>query len=115
MSGMGLIRRQQKQSGSGQGAGPPVPVRLRQVTGAGAGSWLKGALQLAPGSLLWVPDKASDGAPVELAVATMVPMMPGQAGVPDNAIELDTPSGRVQLEMDPVLFEMSQQLVSGDS
>jgi hypothetical protein len=121
MSVMGLIRRQPKQPQGGPGgpgglsAGPPVPARLREITASGQGAWQRGALYLSPGSLLWAPDKPGSTGQVELATAAMVTVIPGQPGPPAGAIDLDTPSGRVQLEIDPVLFEMSQELVAGAS
>jgi hypothetical protein len=93
-----------------QAAGPPVPARMRQPDQAGHG-WLPGTLRLAPGSLLWVPDPGTGGTPVELAAATMI--KPGgsrRAG--GGVIDLQTQAGRVQLELDAQLFELSQELVT---
>ena len=135
---MGLLRRQPKQGqasdwiqpgqminqpgapgspGSpGPMAGPPVPARLRPVTGAGPGDWLRGALRLGPGSLMWTPDSGVSASPVELAAATT---LPGQGGGRSRKqamlVDLQTPAGQFQLEMDPVLFEMSQELVAEEA
>ena len=102
--------------GPGPTAGPPVPVRLRPVTAAGPGDWLRGALRLAPGSLMWTPDRGVSASPVELAAATA---LPGQGGVPSRKhamfVDLRTAAGQFQLEMDPVLFEMSQELVAEEA
>jgi hypothetical protein len=102
--------------GPGPTAGPPVPVRLRPVTAAGPGDWLRGALRLAPGSLMWTPDSGVSASPVELAAATA---LPGQGGVPSRKhamfVDLQTAAGQFQLDMDPVLFEMSQELVAEEA
>ncbi len=93
----------------------PVPVRLRPVTAAGPGDWLRGALRLTPGSLLWEPD-GGVGAAVELATATTIPAQgesrPGKHSV---LVDLETPDGQFQLEMEQVLFEASQELVAGEA
>jgi hypothetical protein len=110
---MGLSRRHFDQSGPGS-AGPPVPARLRMLDSRGNGKWLHGALRLSPGSLLWVPDRASSSPAVELVAATLA-VDPGQFGVGPmtTPIDLDTPFGRVQLELTAELFQMSQELVTG--
>ncbi|HUZ54501.1 MAG TPA: hypothetical protein VMU94_18505 [Streptosporangiaceae bacterium] len=96
--------------------GPPVPARLRPVTAAGQGDWLGGALRLAPGSLLWTPDSGVSANPVELATATTVPDQGGgRSRKPATLVDLETAEGRFQLELDPVLFEMSQQLVTEEA
>jgi hypothetical protein len=89
----------------GQTVGPPVPARLRPITATGYGDWLKGALLLAPGSLLWTPADGVRASPVQLAMAMPIS---GQR----STVDLETPDGRFQLEMDPDLFEMSQMLVA---
>jgi hypothetical protein len=94
---------------------PPVPIRLRAMTPAGGAGWLDGALYLSPGSLLWQPDGGVSAQPVELASAAMVPVTDiGKRGPAYLAIlvEVETPAGRFQLETDPELFQMSQQLVA---
>ena len=97
--------------GGQRGAGArPVPVRLRPLHDDGPGKWLHGALRLAPGSLLWEPDEGISADPVELATAWSAPA-PGRRG-PDMATHVETPAGRFQLEMDPDLFQMSQELVA---
>jgi len=126
---MGVFRRQKKQGqasdwvspgqmtyqpaapGGQRGAGArPVPVRLRALHDDGPGKWLRGALLLAPGSMLWEPDDGIDADPVELATAWAAPA-PGRRG-PDMATHVETPAGRFELEMDPDLFQMSQELVA---
>ena len=84
------------------------------MTGAGDPDWLKGALVLSAGSLLWQPDGGVSARPVELATATIVPWLPGQGGGGRAALvtSLETPDGQFQLDMDPELFEMSQVLVA---
>jgi hypothetical protein len=97
--------------GGPPGAGArPVPVRLRALHDDGPGQWLRGALRLAPGSLLWEPDEGISADPVELAAAWAAPA-PGRRG-PDMATHVETPAGRFQLELDPDLFQMSQELVA---
>jgi hypothetical protein len=126
---MGVFRKQKKQGQASdwvspgqmtyQPAGPggppgagarPVPVRLRALHDDGPGQWLRGALRLAPGSLLWEPDEGISADPVELAAAWAAPA-PGRRG-PDMATHVETPAGRFQLELDPDLFQMSQELVA---
>lgn len=94
----------------------PVPARLRPVNAAGDGEWLRGAVRLAPGSLLWEPDAGINADPVELATATIVPV-PTQSrrGTSAMVTDVQTPTGRFQLELDPVLFEMSQELVADEA
>ena len=130
---MGLLRKQPKQDqasdwvqpgqiisqlGSPAGppgpGGPPVPVRLRPLAAAGpSGDWLPGALHLTPGSLRWEPDPGGTGEPVELATASVIPPQGRTRGKQAMVTDLQTPSGQFQLDMDPVLFEMSQELVAG--
>lgn len=96
--------------------GPPVPARLRPVTAAGQGEWLRGALHLAPGSLRWTPDSGVSAQPVELATAMMLPDSGGgRSRKSAMHVDLQTPDGQFQLELDPVLFEMSQQLVTEEA
>jgi hypothetical protein len=93
--------------------GAPVPARLRPMTEAGNSGWLKGALVLSAGSLLWQPDGGVSAQPVELATAAIVPWLPGRGGGGSAIVtNLETPAGQFQLEMDPELFEMSQLLVA---
>lgn len=103
-------------TGTGNAAAP-VPTRLRLVAQGSPGPWLQGALQLSPGSLLWVPDKAGSSQPIELATATRAFITPGDPafGNSSNVTDLETPAGHVQLELDPTLFEMSQELVTGEA
>ena len=126
---MGVFRKQKKQGQASdwvspgqvtyQPAGPggppgagsrPVPVRLRALGDDGPGQWLRGALRLAPGSLLWEPDEGVSADPVELATAWAAPA-PGRRG-PDMATHVEAPAGRFELELDPDLFQMSQELVA---
>ncbi|HUJ05274.1 MAG TPA: hypothetical protein VLX31_04085 [Streptosporangiaceae bacterium] len=122
---MGLFHKDRNQGSPGGWIGPgqsmpqpggpgarPVPARLRRLDAAGqGGDWLRGALRLAPGSLLWEPGAGVHASPVELAAATVVP---GPAlGRQAMVTSLQTPVGLFQLELDPVLFEMSQELVAG--
>jgi hypothetical protein len=129
---MGIFRKQPKQDSPGDWiqpaqmisplggpAGPgarPVPARLCPIDAGGQGDWLHGALRLAPGSLLWEPDPGVDANPVELATATVLPA-PAQSrrGKQAMVTGLQTPVGLFQLELDPVLFEMSQELVAEEA
>lgn len=109
------FRRERKQSPAGKkrpsGPGAPVPARLRAVTASGHGHWNDGTLRLTPGSLLWVPDREDSGQPVELATATILP--PSGTGIQDSfCTDIETAAGRFQIEMDPVLLRMSQELVA---
>jgi hypothetical protein len=135
MSLVGIFRKQGKQGQASdwvapgqmvfQSAGPgwrpgpgarPVPARLRAVHDDRPGEWLPGALRLSPGSLLWEPDVGIDVDPVELATAWAVPApAPGRRGMPATVTDVQTPTGRFQLELDPVLFEMSQELVAEEA
>ena len=111
------------QPGASPGGAPrqgnqPVPVRLRSLTAAGPiGDWLPGALYLATGSIRWQPDGGVSAEPVELATATILPPSSVQPrkgrGTQAMLTEVETPAGRFQLDMDPVLFDMSQELVNG--
>jgi hypothetical protein len=129
---MGMFRKQPKQDstggwiqpaqmispadGPGSPPGPgarPVPARLRPVTPAGPGDWLRGAVRLAPGSLLWQPETGVTADPVELAAATAIPVaVQSRRGQQAMVTGVRTPAGEFQLELDPVLFEMSQELVA---
>jgi hypothetical protein len=133
MSLVGLFRRQGKQSQAsdwiapgqmtfqpaGPGARPgqaaqPVPTRLRLVYDDGPGEWLRGALRLAPGSLLWEPDAGINADPVELATSRAVPAQGGR-GMSAMVTYVETPTGLFQLELDPELFEMSRELVAEEA
>jgi len=127
MSLVGIFRKQAKQSQASDWVAPgemifqragsgaqPVPARLRVVHDDGPGEWLRGALQLAPGSLLWEPEAGINADPVELATAWATPF-PGRRGMPATVTYVQTPTGRFQLELDPVLFEMSQELVAEEA
>ena len=95
-------------------AGPPVPVRLRVPEPSGrSGDWLKGTLRVSPGILVWVPEAGLPAVPVDLARAVIVNVIEtGKRGGALRIIELDTPAGRVQLEQDPDLFAMTQEMVA---
>lgn len=130
---MGLLRRQPKQNqasdwvqpgqvisqlgapaGPPGSGGPPVPARLRPLTAAGpAGDWMPGALHLSKGSIRWEPDPAGQGEPVELAAAMILPPQGKARGKQAMVTNLQTPAGQFQLDMDPVMFGMSQELVAG--
>ena len=98
---------------SGQAA-QPVPTRLRVVYDNGPGEWLRGALRLAPGSLVWEPDAGVNADPVELAISRAVPAQ-GRRGTSAMATFVETPTGRFELDLDPVLFEMSRELVAEEA
>ncbi|HEX5189113.1 MAG TPA: hypothetical protein VFW16_06220 [Streptosporangiaceae bacterium] len=94
--------------------GPPVPVRLRPLTAAGpGGDWMPGALHLSPGSIRWEPGPGVTGEPVELATAAIMLPQGIARGKQVMITDLQTPAGQFQLDMDPVLFQMSQELVAG--
>jgi hypothetical protein len=86
-----------------------VPVRLRALHDDGPGQWLRGALRLAPGSLLWEPDEGISADPLELAAAWAAPAS-GRRG-PDMATHVEQPAGRFSGTR-PDLFQMSQELVA---
>jgi hypothetical protein len=69
---------------------------------------------MSPGSLVWQPEGGVSAQPVELAAATILPPMnPGKGrGRSALLVDIETPAGRFQLDMDPVLFEMTQELVA---
>ena len=93
----------------------PVPVRLRAMSAVGGSDWLDGALHLAPGSLLWQPDGGVSAQPVELSAATMLPVQGTGKGRSANLamlVEVEMPTGRYQLEIDPEVFEVCQELVT---
>jgi len=125
---MGVFRKQKKQAsdwvtpgqmtyqpaapGGQPGAGSrPVPVKLRALHDDGPGTWLSGVMRLSPGSLLWEPDDGVSADPVELTTAWSAPA-PSRRNGPDMATHVETPTGRFELELDPDLFQMSQELVA---
>jgi hypothetical protein len=129
---MGIFRKQPRQDSPGgwiqpaqmisQFGGPgglgarPVPARLRPVDASGQGDWLPGALRLAPGSLLWEPDPGVTANPVELATAAAMPALAqSRRGQQAMVMAVRTPVGEFQLDLDPVLFEMSQELVAEEA
>jgi hypothetical protein len=94
--------------------GPPVPARLRLLTATGAtAGWMPGALHLSPGSIRWEPEPGGTGKPVELSAAMILPQQGKARGKQDLLTWLQTPAGQFQLDMDPVLFQMTQELVTG--
>ena len=93
---------------------PSVPTRLRAVHDDGPGEWMRGALRLAPGSLLWEPEMEINADTVELATALSRPF-PGQRGTPAMITDVQTPTGRFQLDLEPELFAMSQELVAEEA
>jgi hypothetical protein len=80
---------------------------------------MPGALHLSPGSIRWEPDPGGTGKPgepgepVELATAAIIPPQGKARGRQVMITDLQTPAGQFQLDMDPVLFQMSQELVAG--
>ena len=101
-------------AGSG---GQPVPARLRLMTGAANSDWLNGALVLTPGSIVWQPDAGVTAQPVELATAMVLPgtTIQGRRSGLAMVTEVETTAGRFQLDMDPQLFEMTQELVAEEA
>ena len=90
-------------------AGSSFPVRLRAETpGSPAGRWLPGGLRVRPGSLLWEPARGAETPPVELASAVIVP---GDAGS-GQAVTVDTPAGRIQLDCRAATFALLQHLAA---
>jgi hypothetical protein len=95
-----------------------VPVRLRLARPDEHGKWLRGAMRMAPGSLIWEPAKGVDAPSVELAHATVLPpatpaktrRKSTQAG---QLVALETPMGRADLELAPKIFAGVQELVAG--
>jgi hypothetical protein len=136
LSSVGILRKQPKQSqasdwiqpgqmiselggppGTFSAAGPPVPVRMRPLPAIGNTGWLRGALILSPGSLMWKPESGVSAEPVELAAATILPPQDAgggkhRPGMAATILDVETSAGRFELEMDSVLFEMSQELVA---
>lgn len=98
--------------------GPPpirdesrIPVRLRAQDAGGRRKWRHGTLRLAPGSLRWEPAGGTGAAPVELAVATVVPAPrqdDGGPARPAQFIQVDTAAGRVDLRLSAGRFAQLQ-------
>jgi hypothetical protein len=87
-----------------------IPVRLRRETGGPAGPWLRGAIHVRPGSLLWEPARGVHATPTELAAATIVPENAGRDANGGRAVIVDTPTDRIQLECDAELFALLQRI-----
>jgi hypothetical protein len=89
------------------------PARLRlEAPGGPAGRWLRGAVHVRPGSLLWEPAGGVHAAPVELAPATIVPGDAGRHAKSGRAITVDTPTGRIQLECGAETFALIQRIAA---
>lgn len=87
------------------------PTRLRLFDASGrAGRWLRGAIQVRPGSLLWEPAMGVSAAPAELTAATVAPAPDGRAARKGQAVTIDLPTGRAQLECDAAMFTLLQQV-----
>jgi hypothetical protein len=89
------------------------PARLRLgAPGGPAGRWLRGAVHVRPGSLLWEPGRGVHAVPVELASATIVPEGAGRRAKSGRAITVDTPTGRIQLECGAETFALIQRIAT---
>jgi len=94
-----------------------LPVRLRFIGSDEHGKWLRGAMRMAPGSLIWEPAKGVDAPSVELAHATV---LPAEAPVkrrrrstqPGRVVAVETPIGRAALEFPPELFAAVQEMTA---
>jgi hypothetical protein len=65
---------------------------------------------------MWTPDGGVSASSVELATATALPNQGGgRSRKRAMVVDLQTPQGQFQLEMDPVLFEMTQELVAEEA
>jgi len=90
-----------------------IPARLRlEAPGGPAGGWLRGAIHVRPGSLLWEPATGVHATPAELAGAIIVPDGAGRDAKGGRAVTLDTPSGRIQLECGAEMFTLLQRIAT---
>lgn len=94
-----------------------LPARIRLVGPDEHRKWLRGAMRMAPGSLIWEPAKGVDAASIELAHATVL-QAAAQAKTrrrstkPNRLVALETPIGGADLELAPELFVAIQELAA---
>jgi hypothetical protein len=86
----------------------PARLRLEGPDGQ-AGRWLRGAIRVRPGSLLWEPARGVRAAPAELTSATIVPGGAGPDGASGRGVTVDTPTGRIQLDCGASLLALLQR------
>ncbi|HEX6449789.1 MAG TPA: hypothetical protein VF060_10050 [Trebonia sp.] len=90
-----------------------IPARLRpEAPDGAAGGWLRGAIHVRPGSLLWEPATGVRAAPAELTAAVIVPDGAARDAKRGRAVTLDTPSGRIQLECGAEIFTLLQHIAT---
>ena len=89
------------------------PTRLRLESPDGhVGPWLRGAIHLRPGSVLWEPARRVHAVPAELASATIAPANGGTHVKGGRVLHLDTPTGRVQLECSGTMLAAFQRVAA---
>jgi hypothetical protein len=90
-----------------------IPARLRlEAPDSPAGGWLRGAIRVRPGSLLWEPATGVRAAPAELREATIVADGAGRDAKSGRAVTVDTSSGRIQLDCGAELFSLLQRIAT---
>jgi hypothetical protein len=90
----------------------PARLLLEAPGGGPSGRWVRGAIHVRPGSLLWEPAKGVQAAPAELVSATVVLEGAGQDAKSGRAVTVDTPAGRIQLECGAEIFTLLQRIAT---
>lgn len=89
----------------------PARLRLERPDGQ-AGPWLRGAIHLRPGSVLWEPARRVHAVPAELASAIIAPAHGGRHVKGGRVLHLDAPTGRVQLECSGTMLAAFQRVAA---
>jgi hypothetical protein len=109
-------RRDRAGSPTGRLRDDRLPVRLRLIGPDEHGEWLRGAMRMAPGSLIWEPAKGVDAPSVELAHANVLPVAAPvkrrRRTQPSRIVAVETPIGRADLEFSPQLFAAVQEMTA---
>jgi hypothetical protein len=91
-----------------------IPARLRLVPPDGGltGRWLRGAIHVRPGSLLWEPGRGVQAPPIDLTTATAVPHDADSKAESTGIVILATSTGQIQLDHDRAMIALLQRIAA---
>jgi hypothetical protein len=106
-----------RRAGAPRKVGPfdkSIPARLRLVPPDRGltGPWLRGAIQVSPGSLMWEPGRGVQAPPIDLTSATAVPQDADSTAKSMGTAILATSTGRIQLDHDTAMVALLQRIAA---